>query len=378
MRRAMDVRERLTELVRITSAASPVVSVYLNTRWRDEHQRERVRVFLKNELRRARLGAEPALGEDLDWIGTEGESLIGQARFPEAHGVALFACRALGLREVLPVRVPFEDAFVVAERPFLRPLAALAERVPVALVVFVDGESARLIPVEARGPGEEVALESEVPGHHRRGGWALLAQSRYQRHVQDHRGRHFEAVATALADLAEANGLDRIVLAGESRTVGAFRRHLPARLGERVVGSVPAARHEPGATIVARATAVLDRWRHERQHAAVDAVLTEAAKGGQAVAGLEETLEAVARGAVQRLYLSAGFGERGRVCGECGALQPGPTGPCRRCGEATAAVELGEAMVDRVLATGGAVETIEAHAGLPRVGGVAARLRYPL
>lgn len=374
----MDVRKQLTELARVRGAASPVVSVYLNTRWRDEHQRERVRVFLKNELRRARQGAEPALGEDLDWIETEGESLIDQARFPEARGVALFACRALGLREVLPVREPFDDAFVVAERPFLRPLAALAERVPAALVVFVDGESARLIPVGALGPGEEIALESEVPGHHRRGGWALLAQSRYQRHVQDHRGRHFEAVAEALAGLTEGNALDRIVLAGEPRTVGEFQRHLPARLGERVVGSVPAARHEPGATLVARATALLDRWRRERQHAAVDAVLTEAAKGGQAVAGLEETLEAVARGAVQRLYLAAGFRERGWVCGECGALQPGPTGPCRRCGKPTAAVELGEAMVDRVLATGGAVETIEAHPGLPRVGGVAAQLRYPL
>lgn len=374
----MDVRERLAELARLTGAASPVVSVYLNTRWHDEHQRERVRVFLKNELRRTRQGAGPALGEDLDWIEAEGESLIGQARFPEAHGVALFACRALGLREVLPVRVPFDDAFVVAERPFLRPLAALVERVPAALVVFVDGDSARLIPVEARGPGGEIALESEVPGHHRRGGWALLAQSRYQRHIQDHRGRHFEAVAEALAGLAEANGLDRIVLAGEPRTVGAFRRHLPARLDECVVGSVPAARHEPATAIVARATAVLDRWRRERQHAAVDAVLTEAAKGGQAVAGLEETLEAVVRGAVQRLYLAAGFHEDGRACGECDALQPGPTGPCRRCGKTTAAVELGEAMVDRVLATGGAVDAVEAHPGLPRVGGVAARLRYPL
>jgi hypothetical protein len=41
-------------------------------------------------------------------------------------------------------------------------------------------------------------------------------------------------------------------------------------------------------------------------------------------------------------------------------------------------VELAEALVDRVLAAGGQAELVEAHEGLRGVGGVAARLRYPL
>lgn len=196
----IDVNARLTALAKIRGARTPVVSVYLNTRWADEHQRERVRVFLKNEIRRARAAA--GLDADLDWIQAQGESLITQARFPDAHGVALFACEGLGLREIIPLGVPFENAFVVADAPFLRPLAAALEEAPSTLIVFVDGESARLIPLSAEGAGEEVALQSDVPGHHRRGGWALLAQSRYQRHIPDHRGRHFEAVAEALGRLA--------------------------------------------------------------------------------------------------------------------------------------------------------------------------------
>jgi hypothetical protein len=35
-------------------------------------------------------------------------------------------------------------------------------------------------------------------------------------------------------------------------------------------------------------------------------------------------------------------------------------------------------MVDRVIAAGGRVETIESHPGLGAVGGVTALLRYPL
>jgi peptide chain release factor subunit 1 len=355
------------------------VSVYLNTRWADERQRERVRVFLKNAIREARkTRGAPGLAADLDWIQDQGEALIKQALFPEADGMALFACRALGLREVLAVRVPFEDAFVVADAPFLRPLAALLEETPSALIAFVDGQSARLIPTHPGGVGEEVTLESEVPGRHRRGGWAQLAQSRYQAHIRDHRGRHFDAVAEALVQLTEANAVDRIVMAGEPRTVAAFRRHLPPRVAERVVGTISGARHEPADALLGRAGECLAQVEGREDGVAVDAVLAEAAKSRRAVAGLEATLEAVTRGAVHHLYLLKGFRSAGRLCADCGALQHGSGATCRLCGKATRAVELGEAIVDRVIATGGKVEPIGAHEGLAGVGGVAARLRYPL
>ncbi|MBI4591547.1 MAG: hypothetical protein HY725_22205 [Candidatus Rokubacteria bacterium] len=375
----MDFNRRLAELAKIKRAATPVVSVYLNTRWADEQQRDRVRVFLKNELRKARqAGAGRGVESDLAWIQAEAESLIEQARFTEAHGVALFACEGLGLRQILPLRIPFEDTFVVAEAPFLRPLAMLLEKIPSALIVFVDGESARLIPLNAEGAGEEVTLASEVPGHHRRGGWAQLAQSRYQRHIQAHRGRHFEAVAKALINLTEGNGVQRIVMAGEPRTLTAFRKRLPQRIADRIVGSVSGARHESASVLLGRAAEFLLHREGQGEGEAVDAVLTEAAKSRGAVAGLQETLEAVTRGAVHRLYLLKGFGEPGWVCAECGALGQGESPACRLCGGTTRAMELGEAIVDRVIATGGKVQTIGVHQGLARVGGVAALLRYPL
>ena len=138
--------------------------------------------------------------------------------------MALFVCPALGLREVIPVRAPLENAVVVADRPFLRPLAAAEGETPPTLVVFIDAESARLIPVLDAGPGEEVRLESDVPGHHRRGGWAQLALGHYQRHIEERRGRHLEAVAEALGRIVEEQGVERIVIAGSSDSAAAFQR----------------------------------------------------------------------------------------------------------------------------------------------------------
>ena len=369
---------RLERLAGITSAETRVVSVYLNTRWNDEQQRERVRVFLKGEVRAARETADGAvLAEDLDWIEEQGQLLTGQERFPCARGVALFACRALGLREVFAVAVPFRPVFVVAASPLLTPLVAAVEGMRAVLVMFVDGERAHLIPLGPEGASEAVVLESEVPGRHRQGGWALLAQSHYQRHIQEHRGRHFEAVAQAVAKLAESRPVDRIVLAGEPRNAHALRTHLPASLDARVVGLVPGARYESDAALIARAVALLERVDGEAEAAQLAEVLTDAAKGGSAVVGLDDTLEAVARGAVHRLYIAVDFALDGATCAVCRALQPGAA-RCRRCGGELRAVELGSAMVDRALATGGRVEVVARHPGLDAAGGVAARLRYAL
>jgi peptide subunit release factor 1 (eRF1) len=370
---------RLEALARIRSAASPVVSVYLNTRWADEHQRERVRIFLKNELTRARRSGNVNIDrDDLDWIESEGRALIGQRRFPDAQGVALFTCRATGLREILPVHLPFEDAFVVAEAPYLRPLTVAVEAAPSALVVFVDTESARLVPLTAAGAAEEVRLESEVPGHHRQGGWALLAQSRYQRHIQDQRGLHFEAVAESLAQLVKQHGVRRIVMAGEPRSIAAFREHLPKGLDAAIAGTVAGARFEGSDLIVDRAVELIRNLEGTRAGAEVDAALTEAAKHGRAVAGLEATLGAVGRGAVHRLYLLDGLKRTGRRCTGCRALETGDAAACRLCGRATREVELGEAMSERVIADGGTVVPVMIHAGLERMGGVIAVLRFPI
>jgi hypothetical protein len=375
----MTLADQIARLSKPTESTGPVVSVYLNTRWTDEHQRERTRLFLKGELRRARQGSlAEGLGSALDWIQTEAEALIAQADHAAAHGVALFAGPTPDLREVVPVRVPLENAFVVAGSPFLRPLAAAAAETPPTLVVFVDAESARLIPVLAAGAGEEVRLDSEVPGHHRRGAWAQLAQSRYQRHIEERRGQHLEAVSEALGRLVEEHGLERIVIAGGPGNASALRRALPSSVAARVAGIVSGQRHEPASELVARATDVIRRAAAQETEAAVDGVLTEAAKGGHATASLEGVLEAVRLGAVDRLYLLRDFQERGRACTACAGLQPGDAATCRVCQQGTTGVELGEVMVTRTIAAGGAVTTVDAHAALAAIGGAAARLRFAL
>ncbi len=371
----MQTRERLTALASIDAGLARVVSVYLDTRWADEHQRERARIFLKDALRRARAAAS-ARPEDLAWIEEEGGRIVAQTDVPAAGAVALFACATLGLREVVPLRGPCAPAFVVADRPFLTPLARLLGRAEPAVVAVVDGRRARLLSHDGAEGATEVTLDHDVPGRHARGGWAQLAQSRYQRHLEAHRDRHFAAVGDALDAAALERGAERIVLAGDPRAVALFREQLPARLVPLVAGTIAASLHEPASDILDRAAEQLAEQDRERAAAMADAVLIEAAKGGRAVAGLGPVLVMIARGAIDRLYLTAGMSRPGCTCRACGAMQEG-AGPCRVCGAATTVeTDLGDALVSRVVDQGGTAEILEAHDGLARAGGVAARLRF--
>jgi hypothetical protein len=363
----MNLRDRLIKLAKIDRAETPVVSVYLGTRWADEHQRDRVRVFLKNEVAKARRVPFGSAAEaDLAWVEAEGDAFVGQTRLPAAQGVALFACQALHLREVFPLSVPFSDRFVIADAPFLRPLAEQLREGTSTLVVFVDTESARLIPVTVEGTGEEVLLESEAHVRLSPGDWAQTTQTRYQRHIQDHRARHLDAVIEGLIELVERQGVERIVLAGEAKNVALLRQSLPLRIARLVAGAVAGARHEAGAALVGRAEGLLGELEKQEQGIALDAVLTEAAKGGQAVASVEETLEAVNRGAVHRLYLLRAFAERGSLCLGCAALQRSTDLRCHLCGSEAKLVELADACVGRVVASDGEIEVVDAHEGLCR------------
>jgi hypothetical protein len=367
----------LKTLARITSGPSPVISVYLDTRWSDEHQRERVRVFVKNESRKAAAMAAGQLAGDLSWIEAQAEQLIAQTLHPDAPGVALFASQGRGLRETIPLAATPSDSFTVADTPRLRPLIDAQAEAPQAVALFVDGAMARFVALTESAVGEEVVLESaDVVGHHRRGGWAMLLQSRYQRHIQEHRARHFDAVAAALDAIIDEQGLEAIVLAGEPRNLAVFRGHLSGAVASRIAGTVAGARYEGANALASRALELIRHAAASTQAVTVDSVLADAAGSGRAAAGVEATVEAVNRGTVERLFLLRSWEEAGRACPACGALQRGSDTACRWCGKSTSAVSLGEAMAQRVIAAEGTVQSARAHAGLERAGGIAARLRY--
>src|SRR5206468_4025461 len=207
---AVDFRQRLRELARFESSGSPVVSVYLNTEWVDEHQRERVRIFVKNALAEAR-GRRWADRDDLDWSERQSGTLIERAAFEDAHGAELAQSRyerhSLGHREqhfaavaaAIGAWTERHDAhhIVLAAEP--RSAAALRKHLP-------DSVAARIAGVVAGARHES----SPVIADRVAGVLARVAQQADERRVDE-----------ALADAAEGS----TTVAGVAATAGAVNRN---------------------------------------------------------------------------------------------------------------------------------------------------------
>src|SRR5213078_1258943 len=100
---------------------------------------------------------------------------------------ALFSSFGAGLWEDVLVPRPVKDRAAVAPHPYVMPLEALVETYESFCTVLVDREKARIFLARMGQIREERGVFDDVPGKHDQGGWS---QARYQRHIEDHVGRH--------------------------------------------------------------------------------------------------------------------------------------------------------------------------------------------
>ncbi|MHB8765863.1 MAG: baeRF10 domain-containing protein [Deferrisomatales bacterium] len=373
----MALLDDLKRLARVPRSDAPFLSLYLNTCWDSEKQRERVRIFVKNRLRECQTavgeGAE-GFGEDAEKIEHYVKGLVGREWDEAFDGVAIFACSRHGVYEVVRSHLPFQEYFACTDRPILRPAVGYAQAGEPALLVLIRGDAGRLVELELGGVGRTFDFSGEEPpGRSDQGGWS---QTRLQRHEEEQLQRNLRRVAGHLVKWADERRVRRIVLSGTEPLLSAFEEHLPKRLAPAVCARL---QFDPSASpdgLHEKALAALGEARDRENRAAVEALLDRGLGTGRAVAGPGPVAEAVAQGRVHVLYLDGAFEVTGWKCFECGGLGlKFPLG-CPSCGTAVEGVELGEELVRGVLAKDGAVVCLAGHGGLRAVGGTAAQLRY--
>lgn len=376
----MEITTELRQLARFSAAAIPVVSLYLDTQWRDQHQRERVTTFVARHIRQARTllldsdTARQSLEQDLERIAQwEDKRLQGTADV-QTPGVAIFACAAADLWVEFPSPVPFEDEFTIADRPMLRQLTRLDEDYTNVLLVMIDARAARIYEVVLGGLLAERDFANNVPGRHKQGGWA---QARYQRHVKEHTDRHHKEVAAYVASYMETHPHTDLIVSGQSESVANFRGWLPPSVQAHIIDTLALDMDDNRQHILAVAQETLQRHEQEEEQATVQLVMQRAGHGGLAVLGQQETLAAVNTTRVHMLVMLKGFHSDGWRCLDCNHLGEGTTPrQCPVCGGQATATELGEALVNAVLQSDGFVEMVTQDARLAVYDGVGALLRY--
>jgi peptide chain release factor subunit 1 len=373
-------RERLRRLAEVRPSTGKVLSVFVNldprqfgtapardtqvrsvldhasrlVRERDDLDHD-VREALKADLRQV----EEALSDGVDAKG--------------AHALAVFSSTAADLFEVLKVGTPIEHEPVIADSPYLEPLAVVGppDR---WCVLLANRRVARLFCGDGSALKELELIEDEVHGQHQQGGWS---QARYERSVDKDVKDHLRHTAeVAFATLREELPVG-ILVGGPEELVGDLVAVLHPYLRERIVGRITVdVEHTSAEEVRAAAAQHIEAVVRKRDDEALRAPAEEVGRDGRAAGGLEAVLAALTEQRVETLLVDEGFRAPGVTCPRCGWL--GVEGAsCPADGTHTERLEdvVGDA-IERAVTTSAAVRVLRDRPELASHGHIAALLRF--
>lgn len=286
----------LTDLVFLYRAATPLVSVYLDTTGTVADVPPPVRLRWKSTRRElAGTGAPEAALAAIDPLVNDAD--------PSGDTLAVIANReGLLLLAHLP-DAPMRDVARCGALPAVVPLLAWRQRQFPYVVVATDRLGAELLAVVPAGPDQAVRVEGEELHITRSapGGWS---QRRFQQRAENRWQQNAGAVAEALTRLVDDVRPRLVVVTGDVRATQFLRDQVPSRVGEllQVVdgeyGSLDAA--------LAKAAPLLDLLEARDTTATLTAFGRELGQADRAANGPAATLQALANAQVSTLLLQPG------------------------------------------------------------------------
>jgi peptide subunit release factor 1 (eRF1) len=345
----------LDRLLAIKPGRHRVVSCYVRLT-ADERTRRQYVTALKSRIQAVRKEAvAPDLARILDWVASP-------LALPGASGVAIFACEALDLFEVVALPRVRRTRVMVDDTPHVMELVAVRRELGTIIAAVLDRSHARFFLV--RG-GSATELEGLVETSRRGGafhgdrrdapGWG---ERDYHNRIREERHRHCAAIAYHLEQLTRSLPTRGVVLAGPRKEVAAVTPFLSRELAGRVLGT--AALNTTAVTAAeVQVAALAAASEHDRaEELALVSSLAESIGAGWAVEGPRETLHALALGQLRTLLVRADLEGGGYRCSASGRLVLAKAN-CRGEGEPTPVLDVVDEAVEEALGQG--IEVIVVH-----------------
>jgi peptide chain release factor subunit 1 len=345
--------ERLRRLARFEPGDLPVISAYLDVRPEATGQKPGVReglIVLRDRLREIRKTFGPR-GADVDSFEADAvriNAFVDEEMDPATEGLAIFACKARGLWEVVEAPVPFDNEVEVGDAPDLFQLARMDDEFETAVVAVIDTNSARLF-VRRHGRLDERPGPDDDPVHYQKratGGWS---QKRYQRHIDKHRRDFTGEIGEAIAALCDRERAEHVIIAGDEPAVTPLMDQLPERTKEQVRRIVRIDMRANRNEIAEEIEPILREIEAEEGASNVERAVAEVRRGGLGAAGRDAVVRALERGQVDLLLI-----EEAAMIGD----------------------EERAELIRLAGSTGADVEVVRDSEPLRELGGVAALLRY--
>ncbi|MGH9349110.1 MAG: Vms1/Ankzf1 family peptidyl-tRNA hydrolase [Vicinamibacterales bacterium] len=370
------LRAQLDRLAAFEPVDLPVISLYLDMQ-PDQHGRSRFDPFLRKAFpERARTlkgDARRSFERDVERI----HALLADGVEPSANGLAVFACDGATLFEAIQMNAPIDHHWLfVGPVPHLYPLARVTDQFPRYAALLIDTNAARLFVFSLADTEAHRDVKNVKTRKTSMGGWS---EARYRRHIENFHAQHMKEVADILDRVVREDAINHIVIACDETAKALLLEELPKHLAGKIVDVVPMDIRTPEHEVLRDTLEALREQdaRTDREH--VDTMIGAWRGGGLAVAGPDETLEALQMGQVEELLITAQPGALRRLASmppdarsgrvEIETSAPGADPDPER-------LKLADALVTRAHATSARIRFIEDAGLLADVGGVGALLRF--
>ncbi len=371
----MFTQDHLQELLDFSAKNSAVVSMYLDTD-RAQQPADMTKLQVKGLLKELNGSNE----DDADVI----ERYLDHSYDWTKPGLALFSCASHEFFKVYPVGVAFRNRLRVGQKPYVKPLAHLLDNYAYYGVILVDRVGARFFEYNQ---GELVETDGfmgeDVRKLKKGGGSSAVGVRGGPRGVQGGSRREEEVAQRNMRDAADAAGrffsrkpIRRLFLGGTAENVAQYRDMLSKQLQSCMAGTfavdMTAGEHE----VRKLALDLLREANQERENRLVDAMITNHAKGTNAMIGLDDTLQAISDKRVQTLIISDGLRVPGYVEEEAGFVVANLARSPLSDREMREVDDVIDSAVGLTIAQGGTVEVIADNPDLEGAGRIGAILRY--
>ncbi len=353
------------------SAQEPVLSIYLNTE-PSQGNADAYKLQLRTMLKEVWLpqdveAVERYLNQEYDWSG---------------RSIAMFSCYPQGFFRAYPLAMPVRNLITVSDRPSVKQLTNLMDSFGGYGVVLVDQQGARVFYFHLGELQEQEGTVGEAVKRTKRGGASSMPGRRggaagKTRAVDETVDRNMKDAADFALHFFEEKRVRRVLIGGTDDNVAMFRNELPKAWQSLVMGSFPISMTASHSDVLNKALETGRKADTHRESKLVQGLIDAAAKGGNAVTGLQDTIAAVNDSRVQTLVIADGYRKSGYYCASCERLMLSPNGGCEGCGgEPERIPDLVEVAVASVLRRKGSVEVVHVNGEFEGAGNIGALLRY--
>jgi peptide chain release factor subunit 1 len=364
----------IRELASIKGERAPITSCYLDVDGRriarQQDLEHEVDVLLKGA--RALADGEASVSADLQKIEQYVHDGLDRSR---VRGLAIFACTAERLWEVIELPVPVRTRVVINHVPAVGQLeSVLREHEPIG-VLLADRQRARMFVFELGELVERSELFEAVPrdagarGERDRGG-------DHPQLLEAHTQQHLRTAAHVAFEVWSQHPFTHLAIAAPDQLASQLEADLHPYLRERLCGRLAVPVTANHAEVLAAAQAVEAKVERSREARVVDRLRAAVAAGRKGVSGLADVVEALGDHRVGTVVVSKWFAAPGWRCRGCDTLAAMGR-RCKRCGgEMVEVDDLVEDVVEEALAQSCQVEICVGNADLDVMGRIGALLRY--